>query len=268
MSERSVHLSKEIRKESLKMVFNAKASHIGGALSMADLLAVMYEEILNLSPENVNDNNRDRFLLSKGHACTGLYAVLALKKFFSTDELLNYSADDSLLLSHASHKVNGVELSTGSLGHALPVACGIALAAKRKNKSFKIYCMLSDGELDEGSNWEAILFAPQHKLDNLIVVVDYNKIQSFGSVKEVLDLHPLNKKFQAFNWNVIETDGHDHDQILDAFKNAGKNKYKPTVIIADTIKGKGVSFMENDLLWHYRSPSVEQLDEALKEIDS
>lgn len=268
MSERSVHLSKEIRKESLKMVFNAKASHIGGALSMADLLAVLYEEILNLSPENVSDNNRDRFLLSKGHACTGLYAVLALKKFFSMDELLNYSADDSLLLSHASHKVNGVELSTGSLGHALPVASGIALAAKRKNKSFKIYCMLSDGELDEGSNWEAILFAPQHKLDNLIVVVDYNKIQSFGSVKEVLDLHPLKKKFQAFNWNVIETDGHDHDQIHNAFKNAGKNKYKPTVIIADTIKGKGVSFMENDLLWHYRSPSVEQLDEALKEIDS
>ena len=160
MSEKSLHLSKEIRKESLKMVFKAKASHIGGALSMADLLAVLYEEILNLSPENVTDENRDRFLLSKGHACTGLYAVLALKKFISMNDLKNYSADDSLLLSHASHKVNGVELSTGSLGHALPVACGIALAAKRKNKSFKIYCMLSDGELDEGSNWEAILFAP------------------------------------------------------------------------------------------------------------
>ncbi len=268
MSERSVHLSKDIRKESLKMVFNAKASHIGGALSMADLLAVLYEEILNLSPEEVSDEHRDRFLLSKGHACTGLYSVLALKKFISLNDLMNYSADDSLLLSHASHKVNGVELSTGSLGHALPVACGIALAAKRKIKTFKVYCMLSDGELDEGSNWEAILFAPQHKLDNLIVIVDHNKIQSFGSVKEVLDLHPLDKKFESFNWNVIEIDGHDHDQIHDAFKKAGDIKNKPTVIIAHTIKGKGVSFMENDLLWHYRPPSEEQLDEALKEIDS
>lgn len=268
MSDRTIQLSKEIRKESLKMVFNARASHIGGALSMADLLAVLYEDILKLTPENVSDENRDRLLLSKGHACTGLYAVLALKKFISMNDLKNYSADDSLLLSHASHKVNGVELSTGSLGHALPVSCGIALAAKRKNKSFKIYCMLSDGELDEGSNWEAILFAPQHKLDNLIVVVDYNKIQSFGSVKEVLDLHPLDKKFESFNWNVIQIDGHDHDQIKNAFLTAGNNKIYPTVIIANTVKGKGVSFMENDLLWHYRPPSEEQLIEALKEINS
>lgn len=267
MSDRSVKLSKEIRKESLKMVFKAKASHIGGALSMADLLAVLYEEIINLTPANVNDSDRDRFLLSKGHACTGLYATLALKDFIPLSELKNYSSNDSLLLSHTSHKVNGVELSTGSLGHALPVACGIALAAKRKSRSFRIYCMLSDGELDEGSNWEAILFAPQHNLDNLTVIVDYNKIQSFGSVKDVIDLHPLSNKFDAFNWNVLEINGHDHDQIHDAFLKAGEKKNKPTVIIADTIKGKGVSFMENELLWHYRSPSEEQLSEAIKEID-
>ncbi|HMS34766.1 MAG TPA: transketolase [Ignavibacteria bacterium] len=268
MSERSEHLSREIRKESLKMVSAAKASHIGGALSMADLLAVLYEDILNLNPSNVNDKDRDRFLLSKGHACTGLYAVLALKEFFPMDELKNYSANDGLLLSHTSHKVNGVELSTGSLGHALPVSCGIALAAKRKNKSFRIYCLLSDGELDEGSNWEAILFAPQHKLYNLTVIIDYNKIQSFGSVKEVLDLHPLNKKFEAFNWNVIEINGHDHDEITGAFMKASEHKEMPTVIIAHTIKGKGVSIMENELLWHYRPPSEQQLAEAIKEIDS
>ncbi len=268
MSDSSIKLSKEIRKESLKMVSCAKASHIGGALSMADLLAVLYEEIINLTPANINDSDRDRFLLSKGHACTGLYATLALKDFFPLNELKNYSANDSLLLSHTSHKVNGVELSTGSLGHALPVACGIALAAKRKNRTFRIYCMLSDGELDEGSNWEAILFAPQHKLDNLTLIVDYNKIQSFGSVKEVLDLNPLNKKFEAFNWDVIEINGHDHDEIKDAFMKAVKNKNKPTVIIAHTVKGKGVSFMENELLWHYRSPSEQQLAEAIKEIDS
>lgn len=268
MSERSEHLSREIRKESLKMVSGAKASHIGGALSMADLLAVLYEEILNLNPSNVNDTERDRFLLSKGHACTGLYAVLALKEFFPMEELKNYSADDGLLLSHTSHKVNGVELSTGSLGHALPVACGLALAAKRRNKSFRVYCLLSDGELDEGSNWEAILFAPQHKLDNLTVIVDYNKIQSFGSVNEVLDLHPLNKKFEAFNWNVTEINGHDHDEITGAFMKALKNRNKPAVIIAHTVKGKGVSFMENELLWHYRPPSEKQLAEAIKEIES
>lgn len=266
MSEKSVKLSKDIRREALKMVFKARASHIGGALSMADLLAVLYEHVPDLTPEKADDENRDRLLLSKGHACTSLYAVLALKNFFPLDELKNYSGDDSLLLSHTSHKVNGVELSTGSLGHALPVACGIALASKKKKRNNRIYCLLSDGELDEGSNWEAILFAPHHKLDNLIVIVDYNKIQSFGSVKEVLDLHPLNKKFESFNWSVTEINGHDHDEIYKALKDAKNNKGNPSVIIANTIKGKGVSFMENELLWHYRSPTDEQLAEAIKEI--
>lgn len=249
------------------MVFDAKASHVGGALSMADLLAVLYGEFLNVDPKNSEDAGRDRFLLSKGHACTGLYVTLALRGFFPMEELKRYSQNDSMLLSHTSHKVPGVELSTGSLGHALPVACGLALAAKRRNRSFKTYCMLSDGELDEGSNWEAILFAPHHALDNLIAIVDYNKIQSFGSVKDVLDLHPLNKKFESFNWNVIEIDGHDHGQIRDALKRSGSVKGRPTVIIAHTIKGKGVDFMENELLWHYRSPSSEQLAEAIKQIE-
>jgi transketolase len=262
----SLVFSKAIRKEILKMVYTAKASHVGGALSMADLLAVLYHDVLEINPHDAANNNRDRFILSKGHACTGLYATLALKDFFEINELNNYSQNGSMLLSHTSHKVPGVELSTGSLGHALPVACGIALAALRQKKQFKVYCMVSDGELDEGSNWEAILFAPHHQLKNLVLIIDYNKIQSFGSVAEVLNLHPLNDKLKAFNWNVLEINGHDHQQIKNAFKIAGEN-VNPSVIIANTIKGKGVSFMENDLAWHYKSPSNEQLEKALSEID-
>jgi transketolase len=268
MSISSIAFSNEIRKAVLKMVFEANASHIGGALSMTDLLAVLYSEILNINPKNPLDESRDRFLLSKGHACTGLYAALALKGFFDLKELDSYSKNGSMLLSHTNHKAPGVELSTGSLGHALPVACGIALAAKRKNKAFKTYCLLSDGELDEGSNWEAILFAPQHRLNNLIAIVDYNKIQSFGLVKEVLDLDPLNRKFESFNWNVIEIDGHNHDQIFEAFGKAKANLIKPSVIIAHTVKGKGVDFMENKLLWHYKSPSLEQYRQALEQLNS
>jgi transketolase len=266
MSKSSIAFSKEIRKAVLKMVFEAKASHIGGAFSMADLLAVLYTDVLNIDPKNPKEENRDRVLLSKGHACTGLYATLALKGFFDLKELDNYSKNDSFLLSHTSHKVPGVELSTGSLGHALPVACGLALAAKRKNNSYKVYTILSDGELDEGSNWEAILFAPQHKLDNLIAIVDHNKIQSFGFLKEVLDLHPLNKKFESFNWHVIEIDGHNHEEIETAFKKAQSNIVKPTVIIAHTIKGKGIDFMEDQLLWHYKSPTDEQYQLGLAQL--
>ena len=170
MSDTSIQFSKAIRKEVLKMVFENKASHVGGALSMADLLAVLYSEILNIDPKNPHHPDRDRFLLSKGHACTALYATLALKDFFPISELSQYSQDGSMLLSHTSHKVPGVELSTGSLGHALSVACGIALAGKRNKNDFRVYCLVSDGELDEGSNWEAILFAPHHQLANLTLV--------------------------------------------------------------------------------------------------
>jgi transketolase len=259
--------SKKIRTTILKMVYDAKASHIGGALSMTDLLAVLYGEFLQIDPKNPTDENRDRFFLSKGHACTGLYAVLGLKGFFPAEELETYTKDNSIFLSHTSHKVPGVEISAGSLGHALSVACGVALAAKRKGKHFRTYCMVSDGELDEGSNWEGILFAPHHGLNNLTLIVDYNKIQSFGSVEDVLNLHPLGKKFTAFNWNVIEIDGHSHDQIRKAFEEVKLDNKRPSVIIADTIKGKGVDFMENELLWHYRSPSLEQFHEAIKQVD-
>src|SRR6185369_2331100 len=190
----TIQFAKEIRKTVLKMVYQAKASHVGGALSMADILAVLYGDVMKVDPKNPKSADRDIFLLSKGHACTGVYATLALKGFFPMKDLDTFAQNGSLLLAHTSHLVPGVELSTGSLGHALSVACGLTISFKRKNNQRKVYCLLSDGELDEGSNWEAILFAPHYRLNNLTVIVDYNKIQSFGSVKEVLDLGSLKDK--------------------------------------------------------------------------
>lgn len=260
-------LAKNIRIEALRMVAKANASHIGGVLSMADLLAVLYSDILNVQPDQPDLNFRDRFILSKGHSCTALYATLALKGFFPLDELSTYGEDGSRLMSHISHHVPGVEFSTGSLGHGLPFGCGKALAAKRIGNNWRAFVMLSDGELDEGSNWEAILFAPQHKLDNLVAIVDYNKIQSLGSVAEVLELDPLADKFRAFRWGVREIDGHDHAAIFDALSKVPFEKGKPSCIIAHTVKGKGVDFMENSLQWHYSSPKPNQLAEALRQIE-
>ncbi len=249
------------------MVYKTKASHIGGALSMADILAVLYNDILNIDPESPKEDLRDRFLLSKGHACTSLYAALGLKGFFDVKELDTYAANGSIFLAHTSHYVPGVEISAGSLGHALPVSCGLALAAEKKHKNWKTYCLVSDGELNEGSNWESILLAPQLKLKNLILIVDYNKIQSFGFVKDIIDIEPLFKKFEAFNWETYEIDGHDHKQLLDTFKACDNTNPKPKVIICNTIKGKGISFMENKLLWHYKSPSEEEYIQAIKELN-
>jgi len=263
----SEKFAKNIRLKTLEMVYKAKASHVGGALSMVDLLAVLYTKILKYNPQEPRWNERDRFLLSKGHACTSLYATLALSGFFDISELNNYAQDGSIFISHVSHKIPGVELSTGSLGHALSVGCGMALAARRKNEKHRIFVLLSDGELDEGSNWEALLFAPKHKLDNLIVIIDYNKIQSLGNVKDVLDLEPLVSKLTAFNWETIEIDGHDHEQIFNALVTVPKQKEKPTAIIAHTIKGKGVDFMEDKLLWHYKSPNKDELDKAINQIE-
>lgn len=260
-------LAGEIRAEALRMVARASASHIGGALSMADLLAVLYDETMRVKPDQPEWPDRDRFILSKGHSCTAVYATLALRGFFPLAELETYGQDNSRLMSHVSHKVPGIEFSTGSLGHGLPFGCGKALAAKRLKKSWRTFVMLSDGELDEGSNWEAILFAPQHRLDNLVAIVDYNKIQSLGNVKEVLDLHPLADKFRAFKWAVKEIDGHDHEEIHSALAVLPWEPSKPNCLIAHTVKGKGVSFMENQLLWHYRSPGIDQLNQALRELN-
>jgi transketolase len=263
--EKTIILSQNIRKLTLEMVYKAKASHIGGALSMADLLAVLYSNILKIDPHNPNWEQRDRFLLSKGHACTSLYATLALSDFFPISLLNEYGTDGTLLLSHTSSQIPGIELSTGSLGHALPVGCGLALAAKRKEKDYNTYVLISDGELDEGSNWESILFAPQHKLDNLILIVDYNKIQSLGTVEEVISLESLSKKFEAFNWEVFEIDGHNHNQIYKVLSSLHKNA-KPKVVIAHTVKGKGIDFMENKLLWHYKSPSDHEFNDGINQL--
>ncbi|HEU5397529.1 MAG TPA: transketolase [Verrucomicrobiae bacterium] len=266
MSVETIQLAAAIRAHAVQMVHRINASHIGGGLSMADLLAVLYSEVLRVEPRDPQAPDRDRFILSKGHACAALYATLALKGFFPVDELKEFGQDGSRLMTHISHKAPGVEFSTGSLGHGLGFGCGKALAAKRRKKDWRVFVMLSDGELDEGSNWEAILFAPHHRLDNLVAIVDYNKIQSLGAVKEVLDLHPLAEKFRAFNWAVKEIDGHSHDEISAALKSLPFAPGKPSCLIANTVKGKGVDFMENKLLWHYRTPNVEQVKEALGQI--
>ena len=259
-------LARSIRIESLRMVTAARASHIGGALSMADLLAVLYGQILNIDPDDPRNEDRDRFILSKGHSTVGLYATLALRGFFPVEELQTYGQNDSRLLAHVSHNVPGVEFSTGSLGHGLPFAVGKAFAAKRQGKPWKVVALLSDGELDEGSNWEAILFAAQHNLDNLFIMIDFNKIQSLGSVEEVIRLEPLDDKMQSFGCNVFRIDGHDYSEIIRAFTQPRIGK--PNVVIADTVKGKGVDFMENKLLWHYKSPSEAQLSEAIAQLEA
>lgn len=258
----------EIRRLSIEMVARAKASHIGGALSMADILAVLFAPggRLRLKPEEPAWPERDRFILSKGHSCVGLYSALALRRFFPIQELTQYGQDDSRLMSHVSHKVPGVEFSTGSLGHGLPFACGLALGARRRGATWRTVALLSDGELDEGSNWEAILFAGHHQLDNLWVVIDYNKIQSLGRVDEVLRLDPLPEKFALFGWNTVRVDGHNLPAVRAALDLDHPCPGKPTVIVADTVKGAGVDFMEDKLLWHYRPPDQTQLQNALAQL--
>jgi transketolase len=220
-----------------------------------------------VDPANPRWPERDRLILSKGHAAAGLYAVLAESGFFPVNWLADYCKDGSKLMGHVSHHVPGVEVSTGSLGHGLPIGCGMALAAKREGKSHRIFVILSDGELDEGSNWESVLFAPQYQLDNLTVIIDYNKIQSFGTTKEILDLDPLAEKWEAFRWSALELDGHNLGQLEHALGRVPFEPGKPSVIIAHTIKGKGVSFMENRLVWHYKSPDNDQLAQALQEVE-
>ena len=262
----SRQLAKEIRKKAVEMVYQANASHIGGALSMADILAVLYTDILKFDAENPKNPDRDRFILSKGHCCTSLYAVLALKGFFPVEKLKEYGEDGNFLTSHISHHVPGIEISAGSLGHGFPIACGLAVAAKRKLQNHKIYCIVGDGEMDEGSNWEALLFGAHHHLDNVCLIIDYNKLQGLGSTNEVLNLEPLKNKLLAFNWECLEIDGHKHDEIKNAFLRFLKNP-KPTVIIAHTVKGKDVKFMENKLMWHYKSPKIDEYNEAIAEIE-
>jgi transketolase len=232
---------------------------------MADILAVLYGGWLRVEPGRPDDPSRDRFILSKGHACTALYAALALRDFFPLDWLDGYAEDGSLLMSHVSHHVPGVEFSTGSLGHGLPFGVGKALAARIQGAAWRTVVLLSDGELDEGSNWEALLFAGHHRLDALTAVVDYNRIQSLGRVEETLALEPLDAKLLAFGWDVVAVDGHDVEALHAALE--APRDGRPRALLAYTVKGKGVSFMEDRLEWHYRSPDAAQLAAALTELE-
>lgn len=261
-------LARRLRSHALRMTNLGRSSHIGSCLSMADIMAVLYGAVLKIDPTRPAWADRDRLIVSKGHAAAIVYAALAEAGFFQVAELSTYLSDGGRLAGHVTMTVPGVELSTGSLGHGLPVASGMALAAKRAGADWRSFCILSDGELDEGSNWEAIQFAQHFRLDNLVAIVDYNKIQSFGTVAEVSDLHPLADKFRAFNWGVHELDGHDHDALAAALSGPPPRQGYPTVIVAHTTKGKGVSFMEDQLLWHYRSPDDAQLAAALGEVES
>ena len=270
-NEKQINLSelaKRIRQHCVCMTGKANASHIGGALSAADLLACVYGRALRYDPQRPDWPDRDRFIMSKGHACSALYAVLAESGYFPVERLQTFYQNGSPLAGHVMHKnVPGVELSTGSLGHGLPVATGMALAAKRDGRPSRIFCMISDGECDEGSVWEAALFAPHHKLDNLIVIVDYNKIQSLGAVKEVIDLDPLADKWRAFGWAVRELNGHDVHAVEEAVTQVPFEAGRPSCIVGHTVKGKGVSYMENKLLWHYRAPMGDDMTKALAELD-
>lgn len=241
---------------------------MGTSLSMADVLAVLYGGLMDVDPARPDWPDRDRFILSKGHGCAGLYAVLAERGFFPVEWLEDFYQNGSRLAGHVTHTgVPGVDASTGALGHGLSLACGMALVGIRDGWPYRVFTLLSDGECDEGSMWEAVLFAPHHKLDNLVAIVDYNKIQSLGTVKEVLDLDPLAAKWEAFGWAVQEIDGHDFEQIESALSRIPLKPGRPSCIIAHTVKGKGISFMEDKLLWHYRSPDGEELERALAELE-
>lgn len=261
-------LAKKIRVHVVNMTSRGKSSHVGAGLSIADILAVLYGEKMTTYPDVPKHPDRDRFVLSKGHAGAAVYATLAECGFFPVQKLTTHYQNGSDLSGHVSHKgIPGVEFSTGSLGHGLGVTTGMALAGKRDGSNRRHFALLSDGECDEGSNWEAILFAAHHKLDNLTAIIDYNKIQSLASVEETLALEPFADKWTAFGWNVIECDGHNHADLKQAFDKSKSFEGKPSVVIAHTTKGKGVSFMENSVLWHYRTPQDEEFQAAIAELE-
>jgi transketolase len=261
-------LARRIRLHALHMTSRGGSSHIGSVFSMADILAVLYGVVLRVDPAKPKWRERDRFILSKGHAGAGVYAALAERGFFPVDKLSGHYQDGSDLSGHVSHKGNpGVELSTGSLGHGLSVGAGMTLAAKLDAATHRVVVLLSDGECDEGSNWEAVLFAAHHGLDHLVAIIDYNKIQSLAPVADTIGLEPFADKWRAFGWGVIEVDGHDHSALLSAFAALPAEAGKPSCIIAHTVKGKGVSFMEHSVLWHYRSARGDELTAAERELE-
>lgn len=259
----------KIRRDAVTAVHSAASGHPGGSLSIADILAVLYFDEMNIDPNNPKNPDRDRFVLSKGHCAPALYGALAERGFFSVEDIKTFRHVDSYLQGHPDMKgVPGVDMSTGSLGQGICAANGMALAAKLDGKSYRVYTILGDGELEEGQVWEAAMFAPHYKLDNLTAFVDFNGLQIDGDITKVMNPTPIDKKFEAFGWNVITINAHDMDEIKNAIAAAKATKGKPTVIIAKSIKGKGVSYMENQASWHGSAPNDEQYEQAMKELDA
>ena len=260
-------LARACREDCIRMTNRAQSGHIGSMLSEIDLLVYLYEKVLRLDPYNPKMTERDRFVLSKVHAGAGLYAVLAHKGFFPMDWLTRYYCDDGKLSGHVSHHVPGVEVSTGALGHGLPIACGMALIAKRRGETHRVFCMVSNGDMNEGSSWEAIFFAAQQRLDNLIVILDANKIQALGKTKDVLNLEPLEKKVESFGWAVARINGHDFGEIEAALSILPLEKSKPSFIMADTIKCKGIPAMEGIVKSHYWYVPDDQLESTISALE-
>ena len=260
-------LSNKLRFSIIKMSQETRSPHLASSLSCIDIIATLYDSVLKLNKNNIKSNSRNRFILSKGHAATALYVALEYKNIITNKDLKSYTKYGSLLEEHPSPQLTGVEAATGSLGHGLSIGCGIALSSKLNSKKFMTYVLMSDGECNEGSVWEAALFASAKKLNNLCAFVDYNKWQATGKSKDILKLDSLANKFSEFGWYVLEIDGHNYKSIINACGKAIKQKSKPTMIIANTIKGKGISFMEDDNNWHYRIPSNEEVEIAKKELN-
>ncbi len=261
-------IATNVRKNVIEAVYNAASGHPGGSLSIADILTVLYFEEMNIDPKNPKNPDRDRFVLSKGHCAPGLYGVLAERGFFPKEDVKTFRKIDSYLQGHPDMKgVPGVDMSSGSLGQGVCAANGMALAAKLDNKDYRVYSILGDGEIEEGQVWEAAMFAAHYKLDNHTAFLDFNGLQIDGDITKVMSPLPVDEKFRAFGWHVIEIDAHDYDQIKAAVAEAKQTKGKPTMIIARSVKGKGVSFMENQAAWHGNAPNQEQYEQAIADLD-
>ncbi|MBC2851572.1 transketolase [Cetobacterium sp. 8H] len=261
------NIYKNLRKEILTTIYKAKSGHPGGSFSGVELLYTLYSEFIKFDPKNPNEENRDRVIISKGHASPLVYSILSEFGFFPKSELEHFRKFGALLQGHVSKTVPGVELSTGSLGQGLSYSCGVAIAGFLKKANFKVFCYMGDGELQEGSVWESFMTAGDRNLNNLCAIIDYNKVQENGFVKDIKNLEPLKEKLEAFGWKVFEIDGHNVEEIRSAYHNFFINKEKPVAIIANTVKGKGVSFMEFKSSWHGKAPNEEEYNKAIKELE-
>ncbi|QYK68205.1 transketolase [Paenibacillus sp. S02] len=256
----------QIRMDLLTIIHRAKTGHTGGSLSNTDILTALYYEIMNVDPANPKWDDRDRFIASKGHSVESLWCILADRGFFPKEELETYSQFGTRLIGHPNNKVPGIEMNTGALGHGLPISVGMALAAKRDDRPYRVFCLMGDGEQAEGSNWEAAMAGSHYKLDNLIGIIDRNRLQISGATEEVMGLEPLEEKWTAFGWNVVSINGNNMEALLKAFRSAPEVAGKPTLIMANTTKGKGVSFAENVPAWHHHVPNDKEFELALTEL--